>query len=344
MSRVVPIYWLPGSISFFYLLNQYNLMERMNCKQAKQISIVEYLAKCGINPVYVRGNNHWYLSPLRDENHASFKVDSHKNLWFDHGVGEGGNFIDLGIRLHHCSVEELLARLSADNNALSFHPLSEVPGELVTTKLVRNAHNTDEPRINVLDVSPLQSLDLIAYINSRGVDLTTVRWYCREIKFSIKDKTYTAVGFENRSGGYELRNQWFKGSSSPKDITVISTHDNAQAACLIEGFMDFLSLQRLRKMPDVPTDIIVLNSVSLIGRSIELLNKYQDVYQYLNHDKAGYSTAEKLKAAGIQTIDASGFYQQYNDINAFLLATKQQVPRQEIKSQTHERPGHGLHR
>jgi hypothetical protein len=333
-----------GQHSFIYLLNQYNLMERMNCEQAKQISIVEYLAKSGINPVYVRGDNHWYLSPMRNENRASFKVDSHKNLWFDHGMGEGGNFIDLGIRLHHCSVEELLARLSADNNALSFHPLSEVAGELVTTKLVRNAHDTDEPRITVLDVSPLQSLDLIAYINSRGVDLTTARWYCREIKFSIKDKTYTAVGFENRSGGYELRNQWFKGSSSPKDITVISTHDNAQAVCLIEGFMDFLSLQRLRRMPNVPTDIIVLNSVSLIGRSIELLNKYQDVYQYLNHDKAGYSAAEKLKAADIQTIDASGFYQQYNDINAFLLTTKQQVPRQEIKSQTHERPGHGLHR
>jgi hypothetical protein len=319
-------------------------MSKLNCEEARKLSIVDYLAKCGINPVYVRGNNHWYLSPLRDEKHASFKVDSHKNLWFDHGTGEGGNFIDLGIRLHRCTVDELLARLSADNYTLSFHPPSTVPGELVTTELVRNAHDTDEPRINVLDVSPLQSPDLIAYINSRGIDLTTARWYCREIQFSIKDKTYTAVGFENRSGGYELRNQWFKGSSSPKDITVISTHDNARAVCLIEGFMDFLSLHRLRRMPDVPTDVIVLNSVSLIGRGIELLNKYQNVYQYLNHDKAGYSAAEKLKEAGIQTIDASGFYQQYNDINAFLLATKQQVPRQEIKSQTHERPGHGLHR
>ena len=315
-------------------------MSKLNCEEARKLSIVDYLAKCGINPVNVRGNNHWYLSPLREEKHASFKVDSHKNLWFDHGMGEGGNFIDLGIRLHRCSVEELLARLSADNYTLSFHPPLATPAEHETAS-VRDA---DEARITVLDVSPLQSPDLIAYLNDRGIDPTAARWYCREIKFRIKDKTYTAVGFENRSGGYELRNQWFKGSSSPKDITVISTHDNAQAVCLIEGFIDFLSLQRLRIMPDIPTDIIVLNSVSLIGRSIELLNQYQDVYQYLNHDKAGYSAAEKLKEAGIQTIDASGFYQQHNDINAFLLATKQQVPRQEIKPQTHERPGRGLHR
>ncbi|MDB5090700.1 MAG: primase [Mucilaginibacter sp.] len=316
----------------------------LNCNQARQIPIVEYLAQCGINPEYIRGNNHWYLSPLREEKHASFKVDARLNAWYDHGSGEGGNLIDLGIRLHHCSVEELLARLSAGSYALSFHQPSAVPGELVTTELVRIAHDTDEPRIAVLEVAPLHGPSLIAYITGRGIDLTSARWYCREVKFSIKDKTYTAVGFENRSGGYELRNPWFKGSSSPKDITVISSHDNAQAVCLVEGFMDFLSLQRLRKFPDIPIDIIVLNSVALIGRSIELLGNYRDVYQYLNHDGAGQAAAEKLKLAGIQTIDASSFYQGHNDVNAYLLALQQHTIRQEIASQPHEKHGHGLRR
>jgi hypothetical protein len=136
----------------------------LKCNQARQIPIVEYLAQCGINPEYIRGNNHWYLSPLREEKHASFKVDARLNAWYDHGLGEGGNLIDLGIRLHHCSVEEFLARLSAGSYALSFHQPSAVPRELVTPELVRTAHDTDEPRISVLEVAPLHSPGLIAYL------------------------------------------------------------------------------------------------------------------------------------------------------------------------------------
>jgi hypothetical protein len=317
---------------------------KLNCNQARQIPIVEYLAQCGFHPQYIKGTDHWYLSPIREENTASFKVNSRLNAWFDHGIGKGGNLIDLGIRLHHCSVEELLARLSAGNYAFSFHQLSAATAERETASPVSGANDTEEPRITVLDVAPLHSPGLIAYITDRGIDLTCARWYCREIGFSIKDNIYTAIGFENRSGGYELRNPWFKGSSSPKDITVISSHNNAQTVCLVEGFMDFLSLQRLRKLPNVLTDIIVLNSVALVGRSIELLRGYPDVYQYLNHDSAGQAATQKLKQAGIHAIDASSFYQGHNDINTYLLAMQQRTLRQEINTQLHEKHGHSLRR
>ena len=42
-------------------------------------------------------------------------------------------------------------------------------------------------------------------------------------EFRIAQRTYKAIGFRNNSGGYELRNSWFKGSSSPKDVTLIRT-------------------------------------------------------------------------------------------------------------------------
>ena len=32
-------------------------------------------------------------------------------------------------------------------------------------------------------------------------------------------KPHIALGFKNDSGGYELRNEFFKGSNSPKDVT-----------------------------------------------------------------------------------------------------------------------------
>jgi DNA primase len=316
----------------------------LNCKQARQIPIVEYLAECGFQPQYIKGPDHWYLPPIREENTASFKVNTRLNVWFDFGIGEGGNLIDLGIRLHRCSVEELLARLAAGNYTLSFHQPSAATADREPVYHVNVALNTEERHIRVLDVRPLQNPELTTYITGRGIDLTTAHWYCREVDFNIKGKTYTAIGFENRSGGYELRNVWFKGSSSPKDITVISSNGNAQAVALVEGFMDFLSLQRLRKLPDTPIDIIVLNSVALVGRSIELLSKYCNIYQYLNHDSGGQAAAEKLKQAGIQTIDAGSFYQDHNDINAYLLAMQQRSLQQEIKPQQYEKHGHSLRR
>ena len=34
-----------------------------------------------------------YRSPLRDEHHPSFKVDTEKNLWIDYAEGRGGSII-----------------------------------------------------------------------------------------------------------------------------------------------------------------------------------------------------------------------------------------------------------
>ena len=107
--------------------------------------------------------------------------------------------------------------------------------------------------------------------------------------------------------------------------------------------MDFLSLQRLRQIPDTPTDIIVLNSVAFIGRSVELLSGYQHVYQYLNHDSAGHAAAEKLKQAGIQATDSGGFYRGHNDINDYLKACLKEE-QQQRQSQQEQWQGRGIGR
>ena len=56
----------------------------MNCEQANQIDMVDYLSSLGFQPTSVRGNDYWYLSPLRDEKKASFKIQRSKNVWYDH--------------------------------------------------------------------------------------------------------------------------------------------------------------------------------------------------------------------------------------------------------------------
>ncbi|MCS2699157.1 CHC2 zinc finger domain-containing protein [Phocaeicola dorei] len=47
-----------------------------------------------------RGNSVWYKSPFRTEKEASFKVDLHKELWYDFGLGKGGDIITLAKEIY----------------------------------------------------------------------------------------------------------------------------------------------------------------------------------------------------------------------------------------------------
>ncbi len=80
-------------------------------QEVKQLDMVEYLEKLGYQPRKIRNNDFWYLSPLRDEKTASFKVNRKLNAWYDFGLGQGGNIIDFCILYHNCSVSELLQKL-----------------------------------------------------------------------------------------------------------------------------------------------------------------------------------------------------------------------------------------
>src|SRR5450432_1898984 len=84
------------------------------CAQVNQLDLVDYLSSLGYSPVKIKNDDHWYLSPLRDEKTASFKVNCKANVWYDHGSGKGGNLVDFGLQYHHCSVSELLEKFNGD--------------------------------------------------------------------------------------------------------------------------------------------------------------------------------------------------------------------------------------
>ena len=283
-------------------------MKTLSCSDAKHIPIAEYLTKQGIRPIYIKGNDYWYQSPLRDEMHPSFKVNTKLNAWYDHGTGEGGSIIDLGIRLHGCSVSEFLQILASADAYLSLHQ-----SELAISGKVK-----EEPKIIIKEATSLHSVSLISYLNQRGISLSSANRYCKEVHFSIADRNYYAVGFPNRSGGYELRNSWFKGSFSPKDISFID--NGSTSVCLFEGFVDFLSLLELKQHQQSHANFLILNSVSLLSRSLDVLRNHQEVFLLLNNDPAGKKAAEKIKESGIEGIDAGKFYKDFKDINEYLQA------------------------
>ncbi len=122
----------------------------MNCAEANQIDLVDYLYSLGIQPQKIKNNDYWYLSPLRAEKTASFKVNRKLNAWYDFGLGQGGNIIDFGILYHNCTVAELLKKIP---KTFSFHQqILTVQQPLPNTQNLKEAL---EPTIKVIAARPL---------------------------------------------------------------------------------------------------------------------------------------------------------------------------------------------
>jgi CHC2-type zinc finger protein/Toprim domain-containing protein len=274
----------------------------MNIAEAKQMDLVDYLSSIGFNPIKIRGNNYWYLSPLRKEETASFKVDRKQNVWYDHGNGKGGNLIDFGIIYHNCSVKEFLEKL---NGNLSFH------------QPINFSSTNDDSKIKIITEKSIVSLSLIKYLKQRKISDEVAAKYCREIVFSMNEKMYSAIGFKNDKGGYELRNEWFKGSSSPKDIATFK--NEAKSLIVFEGFFDFLSYATINKnQPVSGSNILVLNSLSFFEKSREFMEQHENIHLFLDCGKSGMETTKKALLWDKRYKDERDLYEGHDDLNDWL--------------------------
>lgn len=150
--------------------------------------------------------------------------------------------------------------------------------------------------------------------------------YLREIDYIVGNRRYYALGFANSSGGFEVRNTVFKGTIGAKDITFLATPDRQDAA-VFEGAFDFLSALAHYKKDRPASNVLVLNSVSLIDRAARALQERHitTLSTFLDHDPAGQAAFDQLQELGRWSIrDASGFYAGFKDVNEFLQAARHQ--------------------
>lgn len=280
----------------------------LSFSDAKGIAITDYLSQIGFEPARVHGNAYWYRSPFRSERDASFKVDVKLNLWYDHGEGVGGTLLDLGPRLHSCTIREFVTRLENSN----FSVVPELP---------RRTIQPPESRVEILTTSPISDDTLMAYLADRRIDAGNASAHCTEVEFRIAQRTYKAIGFQNNSGGYELRNSWFKGSSSPKDVTLNKT--GSTNLIVTEGFFDYLSLHQLRdnaiQKEIADSDHLILNSISFMRKSLPLIKTYRNRTLLLDNDQAAEKAKAFLKASSVDFVDRSSLYAKHKDINEMLV-------------------------
>lgn len=275
--------------------------EKFTVEKAKQVDMVQYLASIGHQTVKVHGNDHWYLSPLREENSASFKINSRLNVWYDHGLGKGGNLIDFGIAYFKCSVAEFLDILNGPDS------IQKQP-KISTKKAV-----PEEPKITIEQVAKLTSPSLLKYLRERNINLDIADLFCSQVHFSLADKNYFGIGFKNNSGGWEIRNSFYKTSCSPKDFTLIKNGGNNLS--IFEGYMDFLSFMSFKEDQSVSSDYLILNSLSFFERALPVTYSYDIKNLYLDRDNAGRQATLKAMEIDITFRDNSNLYDGFKDFN-----------------------------
>jgi hypothetical protein len=279
--------------------------QRLSISEAKAIDMVDYLSGLGYQPAKVRNVDYWYSSPLRNEKVPSFKINRKLNCWYDHGLGKGGSIIDFGIEFYGCSVGEFLQKLNGD---FSFHqPVFE---QVETPE--------KESKITILQSFKLTSIPLLRYLEQRRVPVEIARQFCSQVRYELNDKTYYGIGFKNDSGGYEIRNPYFKASSSPKDITTI--RNKAEEAVVFEGFTDFLSFKTIYKnQPVDKSDFVILNSLAFFEKSRPFMEQHRDIRLYLDRDAAGQKCTKHALSLSDKYKDDSCLYQHHKDLNDWIV-------------------------
>ena len=308
-------------------------MKEEDLSRIKQYPIVEYLERKGVKPVRRTAAYALYCSPLREETHPSFKVDTEKNLWIDYGEGRGGSIIDLCMRMEGCTLQEAICRLGQTASLDAAYGLSKEKSDIGTSPVTPWQPSGARKLIEVSDTLPPHLETYLA--DKRCIDLNRARPFLKCISYEVRGRHYQAIGFANLSGGYELRDdKTFKGTIAPKDITPIFT-DRAEPVCIFEGFMDFLSFLSMKE--EITNHCLVMNSVSNVARTIRYLNDRHltHIRAFLDNDEAGRRAVQDFIKAGFHVEDMNIHYKDFKDLNDFHVSRVREQQKRKAQEQTH---------
>ena len=302
----------------------------MNCNQFNSVKLEEVLISLGHHPTKQNEKEAWYLNPFSTETQASFKLDKRNNVWYLHSEGIGGNNIDFMMKYLNDSVKEVL-EWAEKQNFSSFHPQNGI----------RLKNSKPNSNYQITEIKELQNENLKKYLHQRGLS-QIIYPLIKEVHFTIGEKNLYTIGFENRSGGWELRNSFYKGSLLKKDISLINLNNQTENknVAVFEGFTDALSFVEMK--PFFNGDLLVMNSVSLLNRTKEYLKNYSEINLFLDNDKAGETCKNSILKSFPEAKDHSEIYTLHKDLNDYLLSKnktkieKQQQQEQKFKQEQQE--------
>lgn len=272
----------------------------MNCKNIKQkIGIRAVLESFNHFPVKENKKTAFYFALDREEKIPSLSVDFVKNQAFDFGTGSSYDVISIVQQIKKCSVSDALRYLS------QFAGLSE--NSSLKTPTIKGEN------YRITKVQEVRHAALLDYLEYRKVfeqkDLV------KEIHYEIGEKQGFGIGFENQSGGFEIRNPYSKICFGKKDITLIQSSAKSSEIAIFEGFFDYLTYRNLENSKVPSCDFLILNSTAMLFKAEEILKNYSKIFLFLDNDENGKSTKLKIQNQYKSIEDCSLIYHDFNDLN-----------------------------
>ncbi len=284
----------------------------MNIEQAKQIDICSFLDSIGVRCAKQAQYDAWYYAPDRDERTASFHIFKNGTRWYDFGSGMGGDIIDLVKRI-----------CGTSSTADSLNKIEELASGFRSSDLLLPGKEKEDyiskPHCQSMVISTCELCrNLLMYSRSRGIHDEVIKQVCKQINFKTTNgKVLYGIGFRNDCHGWEIRNPFYKGCIGKKQIT--SQIDVAGKPIIVcEGFFDYLSLIELGWIDIFNSNIVVLNSTSLVDNAISIFLSRQ-IILCLDNDTSGKNAGIKIKQRCEVIDDWSQRYNACKDVNEFLM-------------------------
>lgn len=285
-------------------------------ERAKQKSIKIVLSQLGYTPEYETGTIIAYKSmlPGRYENEASLFIRKSDNTCVDYGSKEK--------RMDVVNLISIYKGIST-KEAMDFLLSDEIQRDAIFIP----PPPRDKPSVIVEDIRDIISPSVYEYLSERKISPHIARSNVSEVDFSFPygknpARIYTGIGFKNDSGGWDLRNGFFKIAVAPKNITTIK--GTVDAYMLFEGFMNYLSALELSGVTSFKRTVIVLNSASFAGSIAPFLTGKR-VHAYSDNDPTGTKVVQTLIEAGVDVVDERDNYSEYNDLNDKLTDKKLKI-------------------
>ena len=273
----------------------------MNCEKIKQkVGIRAVLESFGIFPVKENPKTAFYFALDREEKIPSLSVDFIKNKAFDFGDGNSYDVISIVQQIKKCSVSEALKYLSK----LDFSVQNEL-----------KCHETTAQTSNqILEIKEIGHPALIQYLKSRRV--FEQKHLVKEIHYELKGRKYFGIGFQNNSGGFEIRNLHSKICLGKKDVTLIVNDKKSKNEIVVfEGFFDYLTYRNLENSDNSNCDCLVLNSTAMLFKVEEKLKQYEKISLFLDNDKNGKLVKSTIQSQYRNVEDCSLIYHDFKDLN-----------------------------
>ena len=246
-------------------------MKEKDLSAIKRYPIVEYLERKGIKPVRRKPSYALYRSPLREETHPSFKVDTQKNLWIDYAEGRGGSIIDLCMRLEGCTLSEAILRLG--QNASDNGTYSSLNDFVPNNSQPVMAPNGSRRLIEISNTLPAHFQEYLTKV--RCINLGKAMPFLKCISYEVRGQRYQAIGFVNSSGGYELRD-----NQSTNHCLVMNSVSNTDKAIRYMNTQGTSSIRTFLDNDDAGRKAV--RDLCKAGLQVDDMSQYYKDFKYLN--------------------------------------------------------------